>query len=248
MNLRAYLDRIGYNGPVAPELATLRGMHRSHWLNVPFENLDISRGVEIVVDQRTNFDKVVRRRRGGFCLELTGLFAAALREIGFTLDVIGARVITDGRLSHPMSHMTLIVHLDEDWIADVGFGGRISMPLRLRETADQADGPRRYVVAEDDGHWFVSCHEPGTPTGTYTFTMRPREFSEFHDVCRWLQTSPDSRFTHGDIASLASDGGRVTLSEGRLIEIEGDARREHDVAPGERADVLRGRFGIELER
>ena len=79
--LPAYLQRIGYEGPVAPTVETLRGMHRAHFLQVPFENLDIQRGVPIVVDLDHNYDKIVTRGRGGFCLELTSLFAWALREI-----------------------------------------------------------------------------------------------------------------------------------------------------------------------
>jgi len=92
--LSRYLKRIGYEDPVAPTLETLRGMQRAHFLNVPFENLNIQRGVPIVVDPAANYKKIVGQRRGGFCLELTGLFAWALREIGFRVDVIGARVMT----------------------------------------------------------------------------------------------------------------------------------------------------------
>ena len=122
--LPAYLQRIGYEGPVAPTVETLQGMHRAHFLQVPFENLDIQRGVPIVVDLDHNYDKIVTRGRGGFCLELTSLFAWALREIGFKVDILGGRVLAaSGQLGEPLSHMALAVYLDEPWLADVGFGG-----------------------------------------------------------------------------------------------------------------------------
>lgn len=248
MDLDAYLKRIGYGGDVAPSLECLRGMHRAHFLNVPFENLDISRGVLIDVDEAANFEKIVAMRRGGFCLELTGTFARALRQVGFEVDVIGARVLAEGHLSHPMSHMTLIVHLEEDWIADVGFGGRIIEPLRLAHRGEQVFGMRRYVVENDGDHWFVTCLEDGYDTLTYTFVMRPRGFEEFHAVCRWLQTSPDSRFTQGDVVSLATDDGRTTLARGRLITFDGSSRAERDVSNEETPELLRGTFGIELPR
>ncbi len=92
-------------------------MHRAHALSVPFENLDIGLGTPIVVDGDANFDKIVTRRRGGFCLELTGLFGRVLRALGFKVDVTGARVMRDGRLSPPMSHMILIVRLDESSVS-----------------------------------------------------------------------------------------------------------------------------------
>jgi N-hydroxyarylamine O-acetyltransferase len=174
------------------------------------------------------------------------LFARALREIGFRLDVIGARVLSDGRLSAPMSHMTLIVHLDEDWIADVGFGGRIIEPLRLRDTGDQIVDGRRFNVENDGDHWFVTCTEEGTPPGTYVFVAQPRAFDEFHDVCTWLQTSPDSRFTHGDIVSLARPEGRVTLAGGRFIVMHKGERTERAVSDDEAPIILKHEFGITL--
>ncbi len=247
MDLQAYVRRIGYEGGMAPTLETLRGMHRAHFFHVPFENLDIGRGVRIEVDEAVIFDKVVRAGRGGFCLELTALFASALRALGFRVDVIGARVMSEGRLGAPMSHMMLIVHLDEPWIADVGFGGRVAEPLRLADRGEQRAGPRGYIVTNDGDHWFVTCTEPGSPPMMYLFTMQPREFGEFRPVCDWLQTSAESRFTQGDIVSLATPSGRATLANKRLIVFE-DGNREERVVESEDEEhrILRDRFGITL--
>jgi len=252
MDVHAYLDRIGYQGDTAPTIETLRGMHRAHFLNVPFENLDIARGVRIEMDEAVNFAKVVQKRRGGWCLELTGLFATALRALGFGVDVLAGRTMVEGRLSAPMSHMTLIVHLHEDWIADVGFGGRIAEPLRLSEREPQLVGERRSVVANDGDHWFVTCGEPGSgaglnPNAAYLFTRKPRGFDEFREVCNWLQTSPASRFTQRGIVTLPTPTGRTTLAGGRLITIEHGKREEREVAsPEEERQILRERFRIVL--
>ncbi len=247
MDIGAYLRRIGYDGDRRHTLDTLRAMHRAHFYSVPFENLDIRRGVRIEVDEGIVFDKVVGAGRGGFCLELTGLFAVALRQMGFRVDVIGARVMSEGRLGAPMSHMTLIVHLDERWIADVGFGGRVAEPLRLDERDEQRVGPRGYVVANDGDHWFVTCTEPASPPMTYVFAMQPREFDEFRPVCDWLQTSPQSRFTQGDIVSLDTPSGRLTFAEKRLIIAENGSREERPIeSPADEAAALTQYFGITL--
>ena len=50
MDVRAYLDRVGYHGPIEPTADTLRALHRQHMLNVPFENLDIGLGRKIALD------------------------------------------------------------------------------------------------------------------------------------------------------------------------------------------------------
>lgn len=126
MDINTYLSRIGYDGSREACLATLQGMQQAHFYRVPFENLDISRGRRIEVNPRVNYEKVVGEGRGGFCLELNALFAEVLRAMGYRVDVLSARVFTpDGALGPAGSHMTLVVHLDEPWIADVGFGGRI---------------------------------------------------------------------------------------------------------------------------
>jgi N-hydroxyarylamine O-acetyltransferase len=250
MDAQAYLERIGYSGDTAPTLENLRAMHQAHFYNVPFENLDIKRGVRFTVaEEDLLFDKIVRRRRGGFCLELTGLFARMLREVGFSVDVLGARVFGAGFLSYPNSHMVSIVYLDEPWIADVGFGGRVIEPLRLNERGEQVFGPRRYVVANDGDHYFVTCDEAGNPPPmTYAFTLQPREFSEFNQVCGWLQTSPDSRFTKGDVVSLATPEGRITLADTTLITTSEGTREERQLkSDDERARVLGEYFGLHLD-
>jgi N-hydroxyarylamine O-acetyltransferase len=244
-------------------------MHRAHFLNVPFENLDISRGVRIQVDEAVNARKLVDRRRGGFCLELTGTFARMLRALGFRVDVIGAQVEiantptlgSDGEvaatpiafidaetLSKARGHMIAIVHLDEPWLADVGFGGRIVEPLRLDGRAPQRFGMRTYTIANDGDRYRVACDEPGTPPGSYQFLRQPREFDDFHEVCDWLQTSPDSRFTHGDIVSLATPEGRITLAEDRLIINYRGTRTETDItSPEQKRAILRDHFNIEID-
>ena len=242
-----YLARIGYEGPREPTLRVLRGIHEAHFLHVPFENLDIRRGVRLTVDEAANRAKIISRQRGGFCLEVNAVFASALREIGFRVDVLGACVFNEGALGPEMTHMTLVVHLDEPWLADVGFGARISQPLRLGERAPQVFGTRSYVVANDGDHWFVTVREPGGPPTSYTFTQRPRQFADFAAACDWLQTSPDSRFTQGDLVTLPTETGRITLASDRLIVTEGE-QREETVIPSaaELHERLREQFGLTL--
>jgi arylamine N-acetyltransferase len=200
LDIATYLDRIGYHGGTKPTLEHLRAMHRAHFLNVPFENLDIARGVEIHVDEAVNHEKLVKRRRGGFCLEVTGMFARILRALGYRVDVLGAQVeiantpmfgsdrevnVADVQylpiesLDAARGHMVAIVHLDEPWLVDVGFGGRIVEPLRLNEPEAQRFGIRTYSIASDGDRYRVACDEPGTPPGSYQFLWRRRRFDDF---------------------------------------------------------------------
>ena len=69
LQLGAYLDRIGYDGALAPDLATLTALHRHHLLAIPYENLDVQLGRELTLDIDAIYEKIVRRRRGGWCYE-----------------------------------------------------------------------------------------------------------------------------------------------------------------------------------
>jgi N-hydroxyarylamine O-acetyltransferase len=110
MDLHAYLRRINYRGEQTPSVATLHELHRAHLLAVPFENLDIHLGQSILLDQDALFDKIVTRRRGGFCYELNGLFALLLRDLGFDVTLLAAGVArADGGFGPEFDHLTLLV-------------------------------------------------------------------------------------------------------------------------------------------
>jgi N-acetyltransferase len=88
-----YLKRISYDGPLAPTAETLCQLQVAHLLSVPFENLSTHAGEPIVLADEALFEKVVVRRRGGFCYELNGLFAALLRALGFNVAMLSASVM-----------------------------------------------------------------------------------------------------------------------------------------------------------
>jgi N-hydroxyarylamine O-acetyltransferase len=70
---------------------------------------------------------------------------------------------------------------------------------------------------------------------------------EFLPMCEFHQTSPESPFTRRRLCTLATAGGRLTLSEGRLIETRGAERKTTPVeGPEAEAAVLRERFGVRL--
>src|SRR6267378_5734849 len=152
MEIDPYLRRVGYFGEIEPTETTLRSLHRAHMFSVPFENLDISLGREIICDESRFLHKIVDERRGGFCYEMNGAFAALLRELGFQVTLLSARVgAGDGRDGPEFDHMALRVELEEDWLADVGFGDSFVDPLRLEPGLEQEQFGHRYRLTSADG-------------------------------------------------------------------------------------------------
>jgi N-hydroxyarylamine O-acetyltransferase len=205
-----------------------------------------------VLDDESLFDKVVARRRGGFCYELNGLFAALLRALGFQVTMLSAAVARpDGTFGPDFDHMALLVTLDERWLADVGFGDSFRDPLRLDERGEQPEGTRTFRIDEDGGplpHHLLLLRrdgpeEPWQPQ--YRFTLQPYEFPDYAGMCHFHQTSPESHFTRQTLCSLATPEGRVTLSGMKLITTKDGERQERVLASEEeRAALLRELFGV----
>ncbi|MFI9543020.1 arylamine N-acetyltransferase [Streptomyces sp. NPDC052016] len=270
--LDAYLHRLGVACPAWPTVDVLRELHLRHLQTVPFENLSIHLGEEIVLEEKRLVEKVVQSGRGGFCYELNGAFGALLRALGFDVTLLAGRVYGEGgRLGIPFDHLALLVRTVDagEWLADVGFGAHSHYPLRWERRGDQEDpgGLFRIVEAGPDaagvkggagrhpatgrtaGPADMDVLRNGTPE--YRLEVRPRALRDFLAGAWWHRTSPDSHFTRSLVCSrITEDGGRITLSGRRLKVTAADgAREERDLT--EDAEVLavyRERFGIELER
>ena len=231
MDTSAYLARISYSGPTDPTLDTLRGLHRAHMLSVPFENLDIGLHRKIVCDEASFLHKIVDYRRGGFCYEMNGAFAALLRKFGFQVTLLSARVPrSDGSDGPEFDHLTLRVDLDEPWLADVGFGDFVLEPLLLKMEVIQEQQGKRYRLFEvDDRVHIQRSDQDGIWKPEYSFRLQARQLGDFSEMCHYHQTSPESPFTQKRLCSLATSDGRITLSNMRLIVTHGSSRQETDL-------------------
>lgn len=247
MNIEAYLERIDYHGSLVPTAETLRQLHMAHLLAVPFENLSIHWGERIVLDDEALFAKIVVRRRGGFCYELNGLFAALLRELGFRVEMLSAAVMNgEGTLGPAFDHMALLVTLEERWLADVGFGDSFREPLLLDSRKEQVQGENGYRI-EGDGEYLLFRQREGQGdwSAQFRFGLRPYGYADYAAMCDYHQHSAESHFTQRRVCSRATAAGRITLSEMRLIRTEKGERHERVLGDAaEYGEVLRELFGI----
>jgi N-hydroxyarylamine O-acetyltransferase len=248
MDVEAYLRRIEYNGPRQLSAACLRALHRQHLFTVPFENLDIPLRSPIRLDLAQLYDKIVVRRRGGFCYELNGLFCELLTAMGFQVQMLSARVgRAAGGFGPEFDHMLLKVELEGPWLADVGFGDSFIHPIVFRAGgADEVNG-RRYSVVPAGDEWQLLCEDEKGQVPQYRFRDVPRRLSDYAGMCHFHQTSPESHFTQGWTCSRATPEGRITLANMRLIITRGSSREEHRLtSEAEVLGCLAEQFGIEL--
>ncbi|MGS0896409.1 arylamine N-acetyltransferase family protein [Burkholderia stagnalis] len=216
-DLSRYFARIGYDGPAEPTLDVLRRLHLLHPQAIPFENLNPLTGARVALDLPALVDKVIGRRRGGYCFELNKLFHAALTRIGFRVTPLIARVrwMRPPEVVTAQTHMLLRIDLDGAvWLADIGFGSAtLTAPLRFAPDERQITphGAFRIVVAPVAEEFDLQCKTPDGWQTTYRFSLKPAEWIDY-DAANWFtSTYPDSIFVNELIACRVLPEGRAAL-------------------------------------
>ena len=253
MDASVYLTRIKYFNPIKPDAQSLLGLQSAHMLNVPFENLDIRLKRPILLTEEALWNKIVVQKRGGFCYELNGMFAWLLKEIGYGVTYLNARVYNrEGNLGIDFDHLALLVRVPgqaERWLADVGFGDSFFEPLSFEERGEQIQGLRAYRLEQaSDGYISWQRNYDGSWERQYFFDLQPRNFPvDYEFACLYHQTSPKSSFTRGSMISRATPDGRVSLEDNRLILTKNGQRSEHPIEKNEEYRVLlKEYFGVVL--
>ena len=243
--LEAYRRRIGADGALTPDLATLRRLHEAHVRAVPFENSSVLFGERRTVDPSAAVRKLGLEGRGGFCYELNGAFALLLRAIGYAVDYLDARVYGDSTVGPHFDHLALRVTLDEPWLVDVGFGYSFAEPLRFAVGVEQTDpmGAFRLVDVEDglDLEW---RHRDGRWVPHYRIGLDAQPLAAFEDRCFELQTASDSPFVEDWICSRIVGGAGITLMGGRFVDSTGSERIDLVPDEAETIDILAEHFDI----
>jgi N-hydroxyarylamine O-acetyltransferase len=80
-----------------------------------------------------------------------------------------------------------------------------------------AAGQTLRILADGDYLVMMQREGEGEWKAQYRFTLRPYSYADYAEMCIYHQTSPQSHFTMSRVCSLATSGGRVTLSGMRLI-------------------------------
>lgn len=261
IDLDAYLDRIGLGLPPAPDAKGMTIVQQAHRLSIPFENLDVRLGRGISLDPDHVFDKLVHRRRGGYCFEQNQLFLRALTAIGFDARPLLARVWLGATDVPPRTHTINLVRVDgNDWIADAGFGGSYGPPMRLFDGSEATapDGADFRLSLTDDHGWLLERR--GDPRATdgrtthddwqaqYSFTLEHVAPSDLELSNHWTSTRSGVRMTSLSLVSLVLPSGFASLTDRHYTRRSGDQHVEADI---DSATAYRLRlnfvFGIALD-
>lgn len=229
IDVDGYLLRLKCKRERIPTLKFLKSLHKAHLFQIPFENLDIHMGNEIILDIQKIYNKIILQKRGGFCYELNGLFFHLLSQLGYHCHLISARTYENGMLGPEFDHAAILIYLDDQvYLADVGFGDLFLEPKLIQPGKIQMDYNKYFRVDKNiDGAYTVHMstdsfeYEP-----KYVFTKKERQYIEFIDMCRYHQVDEKSHFTKNKMITRATAKGRITLTDSKLVATVSGKKQE----------------------
>ena len=254
VDVAAYFGRIGYRGPAEPTVETVHALVAAHNGSIPFENLDPLLGIPVAdLGAAALADKLVRRRRGGYCYEHNGLMGYVLDALGFGVERLAGRVVwmnPDGPLP-AQTHQVLSVSVpgvDGPLLVDVGFGGQtLTSPIRLEPGPVQETRHEPYRIRDHGDGYQLEAEINGEWQPLYMFNTRPQPRIDLEVGSWYVSTHPKSFFVTGLTAALVTDDVRWNL-RGRHLAIhraENTERIRFDTA-SDVLDALTDRFGIDM--
>jgi N-hydroxyarylamine O-acetyltransferase len=213
LDLPAYLRRIGYAGELRPTRAVLEAVHLAHATRIPFENLDVLLGRGVRLDPESLQAKLVRSGRGGYCFEQNLLLLAALREIGFAVTPLAARVRYRTTRTLPRTHMVLLAEADGGrYLADVGFGGEgLLLPVPFVAGEEARHFAWTYRLVEQPGAWVLQSLWAEGWADLYAFTLEPQELVDYEVANYFVSTHPSSRFVQTLTTQIPTPEARYIL-------------------------------------
>jgi N-hydroxyarylamine O-acetyltransferase len=197
VELRAYLDRIGFGGDPRPDLTTLGALSKRHLLSIPYENLDVQLGRTLTTDPAAAYARIVGQgRRGGWCYEMNGLLGWALATIGFRVTRLASGVARTMKGDVALgNHLVLRVDTEEGpFVADVGLANGPKGPYPIREGPFSIEGLDYKLERTEDAYWRFHNHPEGMAPN-FDFKSEPDgDEAVLSRACIALQKEPLSPF------------------------------------------------------
>lgn len=250
--LEAYFKKIKYDGDKNPSLETLRKIHFLHPQVLPFENLNPFLTIPVLLDDRSIQQKMIFSDRGGYCFEHNLLLGGILKEIGFKVTQLAARIMWKNPEEKVTAkgHMLLLVQVEDRlYLADVGFGGlTLTAPLLLQPEIEQSTPHEIFRLLKDGEYYILQALIKNQWKASYKFTLEEQFLPDYQVSSWYLSNHPESHFVTGLIAARTTAEGRYNLHDQKLSIHSSNGRTEKRefTSPEALEEILRTFFSIRL--
>ena len=249
-DLDAYLNRIGVAQVKEPTPEFLDELIYAHQHTVPFDNLDVcERDIVPSLGIADLFDKIVVRKRGGYCFELNALFGALLKALGFAVQPCMARVLLRPVPYPLISHRANIVTIDESrYLADVGFGGpQPTFAPLIEDGASRTESGQTFTLHQVEHSWWEVGYQGTKEEERFVLrvcTMRMGE-EDFVPLSFFQAKYPQSVFRLNRMANIKTEDGAFDLRNNTYTVFAGRDKTVTEIEDeAEITRLLAEKFGI----
>ena len=248
-SLAKYCERIGYEDKPKADAQTLRQLMRHQLMTVPFENLDVQAGKVVSLVPEEIVEKIVGRNRGGYCYEVNGLFAMALKALGVEYQFVAARPMFYP-VKRPKTHMAIIATVEgKQWLCDLGFGSYgIRAPMDLVEIGKSIKQDHDVFMLEksDAGDHLLKAYIDDARANQYAFDLYPWEWIDFAPANYLNSTHPDAIFVQKRLVIIQNLAGRTILVGNSLKTIQSGVVNKMEIKDEQVKGVLETCFDLRV--
>lgn len=246
-----YLHRIGARQePCSVE--ALDSLLLAHQRSVPFENLDQYYNKTSSCSIEDLYDKIVIKRRGGYCFEQNALFISLLEALGYKAYSSDAKVIRGKDISSPiliLHRVNLVEFEDGLYFCDVGYGGPMpSFALKVEDGNRKTKNGETFFIRKGDGEWWIigRCTSEGVDEDVLMFRTKKVENCDFFVLNHYASTSPFSVFTNLRLVNIRLVDGNASITNESFTITENGSSKTIQIENDEQfKGILKEYFGID---
>lgn len=235
----AYLNDLKITA--AMDVDFLNQLQSKHIARYSFNSLAVVLGHDISLEIEAIFNKIVEKKRGGYCFEHNKLVLTVLKEIGFDVRLLMAKVIYNRDIDVARTHRITLLNLQgDDYIVDAGFGhlgARYPVKLELGLEQDQGDAVYRIVKNSQEDYCYQLLKDNEFFT-LYTFNYYHYSEAECLPAHFYSHKSPEAAFVnnmvvcrkfYNDILSLRNDNFSRISNEATITTVISNPAQLHQI-------------------
>lgn len=221
LRIQKYFERLNLTD-ISCNYIGLKTIQIKHMLKIPFENLDVVVGRDIDLNIDHLFNKLIERKRGGYCFELNILHSFLLSSVGFKVKPVLGRVwLRDQESLPPRNHLTHLVYVeDTTFVTDVGFGGLApKIPLDIHFDGEVNDGDGIVRVKNFNWNQFMVQRKVGDRwINQFSFEDVSISDEDINIANFFMSKNKSSHFFNKRFVAQFTDAGRIGLFENTFTE------------------------------
>ncbi len=220
-----------------------------HVATFPFSSVGCRLGEDLPLDFESLFQRIVIKRRGGYCFEQNGLLFGVLEELGFSPQLYLARVMlnqdTDPGLTH---RITMIEYEGLRHVLDVGFGYHGPRIPVLMSEIESNDGKKIFRIAERrPGEYHMQVFKDGDFFSLYRFELARYGQADCEVGHFYSHRHPDASFVNHLVVSLIQEKETRSLRDFEYVVIATSGTTNTEIGNSEQLKrILVEELGVQV--